>query len=207
MTEAARVLLAEDEEHLGAILETFLAARGHRVRRVADGSAAIGLLRAEPFDVALLDVNMPGRDGLDVLRALAEVANPPEAIVMTGNATMDLATSAVRLGAYDTVTKPYRMADVEALVRRAASHGRLRRENLRLRARVAALEAAAGDGPAPDAPAGGSAAPVPMDVRARAEHLLRAAGCEARLDDATLGALAALLAHAAPGDAPPPTSP
>ena len=153
MTEAARVLLAEDEEHLGAILETFLAARGHQVRRVADGSDAIDLARGEAFDVALLDVNMPGRDGLDVLRALAEVADAPEAIVMTGNATMDLATSAVRLGAYDTVTKPYRMADVEALVRRAAAFGRLRRENARLRARLLALDptalddAAGGDAP------------------------------------------------------------
>ena len=141
--DAVRVLLAEDEEHLGAILEAFLAARGHRVRRVGDGSAAVALLRAEPFDVALLDVNMPELDGLDVLRAMAALDAAPEAVVMTGNATADLGVAALALGAYDCVTKPYRMADVEALVRRAAALGRLRRENARLRARLRALDPAA----------------------------------------------------------------
>jgi DNA-binding NtrC family response regulator len=148
--DAVRVLLAEDEEHLGAILEAFLAARGHRVRRVADGRAAVALLRAEPFDVALLDVNMPELDGLDVLRAIAELEPSPESIVMTGNATADLGVAALGLGAYDYVTKPYRMADVEALVRRAAALGRLRRENARLRARLRALDPAALDDAADD---------------------------------------------------------
>jgi len=149
MTDArgagVRVLLAEDEEHLGAILEAFLAGRGHAVRRVGDGRAAVGLLRAEPFDVALLDVNMPELDGLDVLRAMTALDAAPEAVVMTGNATADVGVAALGLGAYDYVTKPYRMADVEALVRRAAAFGRLRRENARLRARLLALDPTALD--------------------------------------------------------------
>jgi DNA-binding NtrC family response regulator len=152
MTAPLRVLLAEDEEHLGAILETFLTGRGHRVRRVGDGRAALGTLAEEPFDVALLDVNMPELDGLDVLRAVATLAHAPEAIVMTGNATADLGVAALGLGAYDYVTKPYRMADVEALVRRAAALGRLRRENARLRARLLALDPTALDDDVDDNP-------------------------------------------------------
>ena len=84
-----RVLLAEDEEHLGAILELFLGGRGHSVRRVRDGRAALAALAAEPFDVALLDVMMPELDGLAVLGELPRLPAAPEAIVMTGNGTVD----------------------------------------------------------------------------------------------------------------------
>lgn len=136
----ARVLLAEDEEHLGAILESFLQARGHQVRRVADGRAALAELRAATFDVALLDVMMPELDGLDVLRALATLDDAPESIVMTGNGTADVALAALQLGAYDYLPKPYRMAEVDFLVCRAAEKRRLRREVAALRARVGFTE-------------------------------------------------------------------
>lgn len=121
-----RVLLAEDEEHLGTILETFLAGRKHDVTRVRDGAAAIRELRASAYDVALLDIVMPEMDGLEVLRALATMPSPPEAIVMTGNGTVETALTAVRLGAYDYLAKPYRMAEVELLIGQAAGKRRLR---------------------------------------------------------------------------------
>ncbi|HEU4630906.1 MAG TPA: response regulator [Gemmatimonadaceae bacterium] len=138
---AARVLLAEDEEHLGTILEGFLQARGHRVHRVTDGRAALDALRAADFDVALLDVMMPELDGLDVLRGLAALDDAPEAIVMTGNGTADVAVTALQLGAYDHLPKPYRMAEVDLVVRRAAEKRRLRREVAALRARLDAVPA------------------------------------------------------------------
>ncbi len=122
----ARVLLAEDEEHLGAILETFLRGRGHEVTRVRDGRAALERLHGRAFDVALLDIVMPELDGLEVLRAIGGLAVPPEAVVMTGNGTIDTAITAMQLGAYDYVAKPYRMAEVDLLVRRAAEKHSLR---------------------------------------------------------------------------------
>ncbi|MBW8839297.1 MAG: response regulator, partial [Gemmatimonadetes bacterium] len=67
-----RVLVAEDEEHLGQILTSFLAGRGHQVVAVTDGRAALEALRAESFDVALLDIVMPEMDGLEVLRQVRE---------------------------------------------------------------------------------------------------------------------------------------
>ncbi|MFN7801763.1 response regulator, partial [Gemmatimonas sp.] len=67
-----RVLIAEDEAHLGAILEQFMTARGFQVRMVRDGRSALELLRRELFDVALLDVVMPELDGLEVLRLVRE---------------------------------------------------------------------------------------------------------------------------------------
>ena len=65
------MLIAEDEEHLGAILEQFLRGRGYRVTVTRDGRAALDALHAEPFDVALLDIVMPELDGLEVLRQRA----------------------------------------------------------------------------------------------------------------------------------------
>ncbi|MGV3708378.1 MAG: sigma-54-dependent transcriptional regulator [Gemmatimonas sp.] len=133
---AIRVLLAEDEPNLGTILEQFLSARGFSVVIVRDGNAALERLRSEPFDVALLDIQMPGVDGLEVLRLVREDPFPPEIIIITGNGTVETAISALKLGAYDFLTKPYRMAEIEALVRRAWEKRVLTRDNARMHSRL-----------------------------------------------------------------------
>lgn len=131
-----RVLLAEDETHLGTILEQYLTARGFDVTMVRDGRAALEALRAETFDVALLDIVMPEVDGLEVLRLVREEPLPPEIIVITGNGTIETAMAALKLGAYDFLSKPYRMAEIDALVRRAWEKHMLVRDNHALQARV-----------------------------------------------------------------------
>lgn len=131
-----RVLIAEDEAHLGTILEQFMTARGFAVRVVRDGRSALELLRTEPFDVVLVDVVMPEVDGLEVLRLVREEPLPPEFIVITGNGTIETALAALKLGAYDFLSKPYRMAEIEALVRRAWEKRLLVRNNHHLRARL-----------------------------------------------------------------------
>jgi CheY-like chemotaxis protein len=127
-----RVLIAEDEAHLGTLLELFLAGRGCEVVLARDGSEALARLRAAAtaargFDVAVVDVHMPGTDGIGVLRAARRVPLAPEVVLATGNATVDLVQQALGLGAYDVIAKPYRMAEVELLVRRAAEVRALRR--------------------------------------------------------------------------------
>ena len=124
----ARVLIAEDERQLALLLEHFLAGRGHTVSVVHDGRAALDAIEREPFDVALLDVQMPGLDGIAVLRGARELPMPPQVVVMTGNGTIDTALAAMQEGAYDYVAKPYRMAEVDLLVRRATERRRLERE-------------------------------------------------------------------------------
>jgi DNA-binding NtrC family response regulator len=127
-----RVLLAEDEVHLGTILQQFLIGRGFEVTVVRDGQQAIDRLLGEAYDVALLDIVMPEVDGLEVLRRVRETADPPEMIVITGNGSVETAITALKLGAYDYLAKPYRMAEIEALVRRAHEKRRLTREHARL---------------------------------------------------------------------------
>jgi DNA-binding NtrC family response regulator len=131
-----RVLIAEDEPNLGMVLEQFMAARGFAVTIVRDGRAALDTLRAESFDVALLDVVMPEVDGLEVLRQIREEPMPPEVIVITGNGTIETAIAALKLGAYDFLSKPYRMAEIEVLVKRAWEKRMLAHDNLHLRSRL-----------------------------------------------------------------------
>jgi len=131
-----KVLVAEDEVQLGQILANFLGGRGCAVRTVADGRAALDALRAEAYDVALLDIVMPEMDGLEVLKQVRAEADPPEVIIITGNGTIETAISAMKLGAYDYMAKPYRMAEIDVLVRRAWEKRRLARENVLLQSQL-----------------------------------------------------------------------
>ena len=137
MSEAKiKVLVAEDEVHLGQILSNFLNGRGCAVRTVSDGRTALEALRAEAYDVALLDIVMPELDGLEVLKQVRTESDPPEVIIITGNGTIETAISAMKLGAYDYLAKPYRMAEIDVLVRRAWEKRRLSRENALLQSQL-----------------------------------------------------------------------
>src|SRR6476661_4050503 len=131
-----RVLIAEDEENLAQILCTFLRGRGHYVVCVGDGKAALQAVRDEAFDVALIDIVMPEMDGLDTLKHLRAEPDPPQVIIITGNGTVETAITAMKLGAYDYMAKPYRMAEIDVLVRRAWENHQLARENRYLQARL-----------------------------------------------------------------------
>jgi DNA-binding NtrC family response regulator len=135
LQRSCRVLLADDEQSLRRVLARELDRKGHQVIAVEDGDKAVTKLEREEFDVAILDVRMPGRDGLEVLRALAEQVSPPEVVMLTGNATVELAVEAMKAGAYDFVTKPCRIEVLDALVRGAARKRALARENSCLKRR------------------------------------------------------------------------
>jgi DNA-binding NtrC family response regulator len=135
-----RVLIAEDEENLGQILKTFLTGRGYTVDAVTDGRAALNALRAASYDVALLDIVMPELDGLEVLRQMREEPEVPEVIIITGNGTIETAITAMKLGAYDYMSKPYRMAEIDVLVKRAWEKRQLAKENQFLHSRLARVD-------------------------------------------------------------------
>src|SRR5438046_2932650 len=134
-----RVLVAEDEDNLAQILSTFLRGRGHHVATVADGRAALQAARDEAFDVALLDMVMPEMDGLEALRQFRAEADPPEVIIITGNGNVDAAIAAMKLGAYDYLSKPYRMAEIDVLVKRAWEKRQMARANRYLQSRLSAV--------------------------------------------------------------------
>ena len=109
---------------------------GHEVRVAPDGEAALRLLEESNVDVLLTDINMPRVDGLELLRRVHQRPNPPEVIMLTGHATVESAIEAMKLGAYDYLSKPYRIAELDALVKQAAEKRRLRVDNQRLRTLV-----------------------------------------------------------------------
>ncbi len=131
-----RILLAEDERNLSRILETQLRKKGFDVEVAYDGAAAVELLKDNDFDVALVDLVMPELDGIGVLREAVALDAPPEVVIVTGNGTVETAIAAMKLGAYDYVTKPCRVAELEMLVRRAHEKRRLAQENVRLQTRL-----------------------------------------------------------------------
>ncbi|HEY0544831.1 MAG TPA: sigma-54 dependent transcriptional regulator [Pyrinomonadaceae bacterium] len=132
-----RILVAEDEANLRLVIQKELQRLGYRVQVAPDGEAALRLLEESNVDVLLCDINMPRMDGMELLRRVRERANPPEAIMLTGHATVETAIEAMKLGAYDYLSKPYHITELDALVRQAADKRRLRVDNQRLRAQLA----------------------------------------------------------------------
>ena len=136
-TQATRLLVAEDEANLRLVLQKELQRLGFRVDVVPDGEAALRRLEEGNVDVLLSDINMPRMDGMELLRRVRERPNPPEVILLTGHATVETAIEAMKLGAYDYLTKPYHITELDALVRQAAEKRRLRVDNQRLRQQLA----------------------------------------------------------------------
>jgi DNA-binding NtrC family response regulator len=135
--QQARILIAEDETNLRLVLQKELERLGYRVQSAADGEAALRRLEESNVDVLLCDINMPRMDGMELLRRVHERPNPPEVIMLTGQATVETAVEAMKLGAYDYLTKPYRITELDIRVKQAADKRRLRVDNVRLREQLA----------------------------------------------------------------------
>ncbi len=144
MTAPIRVLVADDEKNLRELLVRELARKGHTAEGVADGQAALDRLREDPPDVLVLDMRMPRVEGIEVLRALQDYPEVPQVIVTTGFQEVSTAVEAMKLGAYDYLTKPARIEELDILVRKAAEKGRLIRQNVVLRDRLDAAGPPAG---------------------------------------------------------------
>jgi DNA-binding NtrC family response regulator len=147
MTETAataRILVIEDDRALSEILCDELRARGHMAVPAETVAQGLEQLKESEFDVALVDLMLPDGSGIDVLRQISEDDLPMECIVLTGYAAVSTAIEAMKLGAYDYVTKPARMEELEMLVQKAAEKSRLRRENESLRIRLQRHEGVTG---------------------------------------------------------------
>jgi DNA-binding NtrC family response regulator len=106
-----------------------LAGEGYRVRIAGGGAECLRLAEAEPFDMALVDLRMPDLDGLGVLKRLATIQPGLPVVILTAFASIDTAIEAVRAGAYDYLSKPFRMEEIKVVVRRTLEARRLAREN------------------------------------------------------------------------------
>lgn len=131
-----RVLVVDDETNFRKLLVRELERRGHQTSAAEDGVEALDLLQTDEADIVLLDLKMPGLDGIEVMRRLKDQPDPPEVIVMTGYGSVPTAIEAVKLGAYDYVTKPCKIEKLDLLVRKAFEKRRLSSENILLRSKL-----------------------------------------------------------------------
>ncbi|GDY11999.1 type 4 fimbriae expression regulatory protein PilR [Planctomycetota bacterium] len=112
------IAIIDDEEVIREMLQDFLSRKGNRVRSFSDGASAVAAFGRNPPDLALLDVRMPGEDGVAILKRLRSDHPELPVILVSGHGTIDTAIDAMRLGAVDFLRKPIRLADlVEALER------------------------------------------------------------------------------------------
>lgn len=120
-----RVLAVDDEEPFRRLLKRELARKGFYVEAAADGGEALRLLRGKTFDVILLDIVMPGMDGVSLMEKMKGDPAAPIIIVLTGKATVETAVAAMKNGAYDYLTKPYKLDELVIIINRAYDYGRL----------------------------------------------------------------------------------
>ena len=136
-----RLLFADDEAHLRDLMQMELPRMGHDVTVCPDGSAALKALeRGGPFDAALLDLKMPGLTGIEVLGQIRRISPETQVVILTGQASVDTAVQALRLGAFDYLTKPCKWAELEVLLARIAERRDLANRAEALETRLKAAE-------------------------------------------------------------------
>ena len=118
------MLVADDEAGLREVLEQNFRDRGFRVTAVSNGAKAIQLIERQPFDVIITDLKMPEKDGMAVLRAARATTFDSPVIILTGYATIETAVEAMRLGARDFITKPFKLAEIELKVEKILGDAR-----------------------------------------------------------------------------------
>lgn len=136
MEKKAKVLIVEDETPLRELLETELSRSGYQVQIAANGREGLERFVEECFSVVLLDVKMPEMGGVEALERMREHSNIPEIIMFTGHGEIETAVRCIKLGAYDYLTKPVKLDELELVIDKANEKNRLRRENINLRIEI-----------------------------------------------------------------------
>jgi len=137
MSTAKTILLIDDDESLRRVIEYHLRDEGYRVLTAADGRTGLEQFQAEPVDLVLTDIRMPEMDGMELLTRLKAMQPELPVVVLTAHGTIDSAVEAMKLGAFDYLTKPFSRDQLKGAVRKALEVGDLKRENRRLREVVA----------------------------------------------------------------------
>ncbi len=131
-----KILIADDEKNLRTVLCNELSREGYFVEEAETGLKALEILEHGGHDVLLLDLNMPGLGGIDVLRKVKGLESAPEVIILTAHGTISAAVEAMKLGAYDFLTKPVKIEELGAVIEKAFEKKKLLNENLLLKTQI-----------------------------------------------------------------------
>lgn len=135
-----KILFADDEKSLQKLMSLELPRLGHEVTVCPDGLTAVAALERNTYDCILVDIDMPGLNGIQVIEKAKEMSPDTEAIVLTGKSTVETAISALRHGAFDYLTKPCRLVDLQTLLTRVAQKRELMRKYRALKNRLEQIE-------------------------------------------------------------------
>lgn len=140
MDKKAKILIVEDEAALRELLEAELSRSGYQVQVAENGRVGVERFVEECFGVVLLDVKMPEMNGVEALERMREHSNVPEVIMFTGHGDIETAVKCIKLGAYDYLTKPVKLDELELVIDKANEKNRLRRENMNLRLEIEKID-------------------------------------------------------------------
>jgi len=136
---SGKLLIIDDEENMRHVLSVLAEGAGYITTTAADGQLALGILAEEEFDFILCDVKMPNMDGMEFLKAAEELKSAATVIMMSAYGTVDLALEAMKRGAYDFISKPFKSDEVLLALKKAEERESLRRENYKLRNQIEKL--------------------------------------------------------------------
>jgi two-component system response regulator PilR (NtrC family) len=136
VTAKARILVVDDERSMQEFLEIFLRREGYEVVTAGDLETATLHLQEDDFDVVITDIQMPGGSGLELLRAAHEASPEAMVIMITAFASTETAIAAMKEGAYDYITKPFKVDEIKLVVEKALEKKLLASENRRLRSEL-----------------------------------------------------------------------
>jgi len=128
-----RVLVVDDEPGMRDFLEIMLRKDGYEVDTASDGAEAIDRIEQKMFDLAVVDIQMPVMNGIDVLQKINEKSPETTVIMITAYASHETAIEAMKLGAYDYITKPFKIDEIKLVIKKSLERKRLERENSRLK--------------------------------------------------------------------------
>lgn len=131
-----KVLIVEDDKSLRELLQMELTRSGYKVTATASGEEGLEAYCEEIFNVVLQDIRMPGMDGVEALKLMRAESNIPEVIMFTGHGTIETAVECIKHGAYDYLTKPVKLDELELLIDKACEKNRLRLENINLKKEI-----------------------------------------------------------------------
>jgi len=131
-----KILVIDDEEAIRDLLTDYLQSKGYDVVTSPDGESGLAHLKETKFDLFLLDLMMPGMSGMDVLRETVAAKIEVPSIIITANASVQTAVEAVKLGAFDYISKPFDLEDIHLAITRLLDYSRLREENRSLKSEL-----------------------------------------------------------------------
>ena len=131
--EKSKILVVDDEPGMRDFLEIMLQKEGYIVETAPDGLSAIEKIENTLFDLCIADIQMPKMNGIELLKRIGEKSPETTVIMITAFASYETAIEAMKLGAYDYITKPFKIDEIKLVIKKALDKKRLERENLRLR--------------------------------------------------------------------------